>query len=137
MAQYLPPGRAWAASKIVLSDPAALAQDRHIQVKSATLKPGANMTPKILPSLLMAAGSLILAWRVKSLLDVLILAQLGTEANFRSINEYLADRQADLPMLVGFDQHVSRSRQVGASCYRLSFDWSVRTSERFILWSGF
>ena len=65
------------------------------------------MTPRMLPSLLMAVGSLILAWRVKSLLDVLILAQLGTEANFRSINEYLADRQADLPMLVGFDQHVS------------------------------
>ena len=64
------------------------------------------MTPKMLPSLLMAAGSLMLAWRVKSLLDVLILAQLGTEANL-SINEYLADRQADLPMLVGFDQHVS------------------------------
>ena len=64
------------------------------------------MTPRMLPSLLMAVGSLILAWRVKSLLDVLILAQLGTEANL-SINEYLADRQADLPMLVGFDQHVS------------------------------
>ena len=50
------------------------------------------MTPKILPSLLMAAGSLILAWRVKSLLDVLILAQLGTEANLSITNTWQTDR---------------------------------------------
>jgi hypothetical protein len=77
------------------------------------------MTPKMLPSLLMAVGSLMLAWRVKSLLDVLILAQLGTEANFKSINEYLSDRQTDLPTLVGFDHHVSRSRRL-ASGFLLS-----------------
>ena len=37
------------------------------------------MTPKILPSLLMAAGSLMLAWRMKYLLDALMRAQLGAE----------------------------------------------------------
>jgi len=81
-----------ASAKIVLSDSAALAQAGHIQVKSATLKPGANMTPRMLPSLLMAVGSLILAWRVKSLLDVLILAQLGTEANLSITNTWQTDR---------------------------------------------
>jgi hypothetical protein len=62
------------------------------------------MTPKMLPSLLMSAGSLMLAWRVKSLLDALMRAQRGAENHFRSISEFLAGRQTELPMPIGFDQ---------------------------------
>jgi len=97
------------------------------------------MTPRMLPSLLMAVGSLMLAWRVKSLLDVLILAQLGTEANFKSINEYLSDRQTDLPTLVGFDHHVSRSRRLGVWLLVIGFLLIGASGllNVFMLWSGF
>ena len=69
------------------------------------------MTPKILPSLLMAAGSLMLAWRVKYLLDALMRAQLGAETHFRSITEFLASRQTEVPTPVGFNQHVARTKK--------------------------
>jgi len=55
----------------------------------------------MLPSLLMAAGSIILAWRVKSLIDVLMMAQRGAETNFKSLTEFLAGRQDELPTLIG------------------------------------
>src|SRR5690349_19911383 len=42
-----------------------------------------KMTLRMLPSLLMAAGSLMLAWRIKSLTDLLLIAQRGTETNFK------------------------------------------------------
>ena len=79
------------------------------------------MTPKILPSLLMAAGSLILAWRVKSLIDALMKAQRGAETNFRSLSEFLAGRQAEVPMLTGFDHHMARSEQLGVWLLVLGF----------------
>ena len=98
------------------------------------------MTPKMLPSLLMAAGSLMLAWRVKSLLDVLILAQLGSETNFRSITEFLTGRQSELPVLVGFDQHVFRSsRQLGIWLLVIGFLLIGASGllSALLLWSGF
>jgi len=96
------------------------------------------MTPKMLPSLLMAAGSLMLAWRVKSLLDVLILAQLGSETNFRSITEFLTGRQSELPALVGFDQHVSRRRQLGVWLLVIGFLLIGASGllNVYLLWSG-
>src|SRR5260221_13557071 len=63
----------------------------------------AKMTAKLLPSLLMAAGSLLLAWRVKTLIDALMMAQRGAETNFRNITEFLAGQQTELPMN-GFQQ---------------------------------
>jgi len=71
------------------------------------------MTWKVLPPLLTALGSLILAFRVKSILDVLILAQLGAEANFRGITEYLSKRQTDLGIVVGLNEHVARQQRRG------------------------
>ena len=79
------------------------------------------MTPKMLPSLLMSAGSLMLAWRVKSLLDALMRAQRGAENHFRSITEFLAGRQTELPMPIGFDQHLSRTQQLGVWLLVLGF----------------
>jgi hypothetical protein len=69
------------------------------------------MTPKMLPSLLMAAGSLMLAWRVKFLIDALIMAQRRAEADFRNITEFLAGRQTELPTPTGFDQHPAGSQK--------------------------
>jgi hypothetical protein len=78
------------------------------------------MTPKLLPSLLMAAGSLMLAWRVKTLIDALMMAQRGAETNFRSITEFLAGQQTELPM-IGFQQHVERSQKLGVWLMVLGF----------------
>ena len=97
------------------------------------------MTPKILPSLLMAAGSLILAWRVKSLIDALMMAQRGAETNFRNLTEFLAGRQAELPMLTGFDQRVARSEQIGVWLLVLGFLMIGASGllNAFLLWGGF
>ena len=97
------------------------------------------MTPKILPSLLMAAGSLILAWRVKSLVDALMMAQRGAETNFRSLSEFLAGRQAEVPMLTGFDHHMARSEQLGVWLLVLGFLMIGASGllNAFLLWGGF
>ena len=97
------------------------------------------MKPKILPSLLMAAGSLILAWRVKSLIDALMMAQRGAETNFRSLSEFLAGRQAEVPMLTGFDHHMARSEQLGVWLLVLGFLMIGASGllNAFLLWGGF
>jgi hypothetical protein len=97
------------------------------------------MTPKILPSVLMAAGSLMLAWRVRSLIDALMMAQRGAETNFRSITEFLAGRQTDLPMLIGLDQHVARSQQLGVCLLVLGFVMIGASGllNAYLLWGGF
>ena len=97
------------------------------------------MTPKMLPSLLMAAGSLILAWRVKSLIDVLMMAQRGAETNFKSLTEFLAGRQDELPTLIGFDQHVDRSKKLGVWLLVLGFLMIGASGllNAFLLWRGF
>ena len=76
---------------------------------------------KFLPPLMTAAGSLILAIRVKTIIDQLAFAQRGADTNFRSLTEFLAGRSADLPMLVGFDQRVQRSVRLGAWLLVLGF----------------
>jgi len=96
------------------------------------------MTPKILPSLLMAAGSLMLAWRMKYLLDVLMRAQLGAETHFRSITEFLAGRQTELPTLVGFNQHVARTQKIGVWLSVLGFVMIGVSGllNAYLLWAG-
>jgi hypothetical protein len=37
-------------------------------------------------------------------------AQRGAENHFRSISEFLAGRQTELPMPIGFDQNLSRTQ---------------------------
>ena len=97
------------------------------------------MTPKILPSLLMAAGSLMLAWRVKYLLDALMRAQLGAETHFRSIAEFLAGRQTELPPPVGFNQHVARTQKIAVWPCVLGFVMIGASGllSAYLLWAGF
>jgi hypothetical protein len=66
------------------------------------------LTPKVFGPLLTALGSLLLAWRVKSILDEIFLAVRGVDTNFHAVGEYLGNRTPDLPILVGFDQRVER-----------------------------
>jgi hypothetical protein len=96
------------------------------------------MTPKLLPSLLMAAGSLMLAWRIKTLIDALMMAQRGAETNFRRITEFLAGQQTELPM-IGFQQHVERSQKKrGVWLMVLGFVMvgSSGLMNAYLLWAG-
>jgi hypothetical protein len=95
------------------------------------------MIPKLVPSLLMAAGSLMLAWRVKTLLDTLMMAQRGADTNFRSITEFLTGQQAELPV-IGFQQHVERSQKLGVWLLVLGFVMvgSSGLLNAYLLWAG-
>ena len=95
------------------------------------------MTPKLLPSLLMAAGSLMLAWRVKTRIDALVMAQCGAETNFKSITEFLAGQQTELPM-IGLQQHVERSQKLGVWLMVLGFVMvgSSELMNAYLLWAG-
>jgi hypothetical protein len=56
-------------------------------------------------------------------------AQLGAETHFRSITEFLAGRQTELPTPVGFNQHVARTQKIGVWLSVLDFrhEWTIRT----------
>jgi hypothetical protein len=95
------------------------------------------MTPKLLPSLHMAAGSLMLAWRVKTLIDALMMAQRGAETNIRSITEFLACQQTELPM-IGFERHVERGQKLGVWLMVLGFVMvgSSGLLNAYLSWAG-
>jgi hypothetical protein len=95
------------------------------------------MTPKLLPSLLMATGSLVLAWRIKTLIDALMMAQRGAETNFRSITEFLAGQQTEL-RTIGFQQHLEGSQKLGVWLMVLGFVMvgSSRLLNAYLLWAG-
>jgi hypothetical protein len=87
----------------------------------------------------MATGSLMLAWRVKFLLDALMRAQLSAETHFRSIAEFLAGRQTELPTPVGFNQHVARTQKIGVwpSVLGLVMIGASGLLNACLLWAGF
>lgn len=68
---------------------------------------------KIAGPVLTACGSLLLAWRVKSIIDSLILAQQAAEVNFHSIAAFLGNQIQDLKIVGGLDEHVQRSQRFG------------------------
>lgn len=68
---------------------------------------------KLLGPLLTAAGSILLAWRVKKILDALILAQAAAETNFRSLAAFLGHEIRDLKIVGGLDEHVEKSQRLG------------------------
>lgn len=71
------------------------------------------VTLKILGPLLTVIGSLILAWRVKKILDALVLAQLAAEINFKSLAAFLGNQTQDLKIVGGLDSHVETSQRLG------------------------
>lgn len=71
------------------------------------------LTLKLLGPLLSGAGSLLLAWRVKKILDALVLAQLAAETNFQSLAAFLDNQTKDLKIVGGLDSHVERSQRHG------------------------
>jgi hypothetical protein len=78
-------------------------------------------TLKILGPLLTGAGSLLLAWRIKKILDSLVLAQLAAETNFQSLAAFLSNQTVDLRIVGGLNTHVERSQRLGISLLVLGF----------------
>lgn len=71
------------------------------------------LTLKVLGPLLTGAGSLLLAWRVKKILDALVIAQLSAETNFQSLAAYLENQTRDLKIVSGLDIHADRRHRLG------------------------
>lgn len=76
---------------------------------------------KVLAPLLTAAGSLMLAWRGKKLIDSLLLAQTAADVNILSISGFLANKLQHLPIVTGTDEHIRRSQNLGAWLLALGF----------------
>jgi len=55
----------------------------------------------------------MLAWRVKGVLDALVLAQRANDGNFRLLIQILNGEQQQLPLAVGMDDHVVRKQKFG------------------------
>lgn len=68
---------------------------------------------QLLGPLLAGIGSILLAWRVKKILDALILAQAAAETNFRSLAAFLDHQIHDLKIVSGLDEQVEKSHRFG------------------------
>lgn len=95
-------------------------------------------TLKVLGPLLTGAGSLLLAWRVKKILDALVLAQHAAEKNFQSLAAYLANQTQDLKIEGGLDTHAVRSHRLGI--FLLVFGFLLIAAGGFVsayaIWAG-
>jgi hypothetical protein len=71
------------------------------------------LTLKVLGPLLTGAGSLLLAWRVKKILDGLVIAQVAAQENFQSLAAFLGNQTQDLKLIGGLDTNAERSHRFG------------------------
>jgi hypothetical protein len=71
------------------------------------------MPLRILGTALNTLGAVILAWRVKGILDALVAAQHANDSNFRLLIEVLNGQQQSFPLLVGMSQQVERRQRRG------------------------
>lgn len=60
-----------------------------------------------------AIGALILAWRVKSILDTLVFAQHANDINFRLIIDILNNEKQNEPIIVGMNEQVENQQKRG------------------------
>lgn len=60
-----------------------------------------------------ALGAIILAIRVKGILDALVYAQKINDINFRVLIKILNGEEQLKPMIVGMDNQVARSQKIG------------------------
>ena len=58
-------------------------------------------------------GALVLAWRVKGILDTLVMAQHANDINFRLIIDLLNGVQQQLPLTVGMNEQVEKKQKQG------------------------
>lgn len=69
---------------------------------------------KIIGTLLSALGALVLAWRVKTILDMLVLAQHANDINFRNLSDAI-NRVGNAPqgVIVGMNEQVEMQQKRG------------------------
>ncbi len=60
-----------------------------------------------------AAGAFLLAWRVKSILEMLVTAQHANDVNFRLLISLLNGQQQHSPLVVGMNEQVERAQKRG------------------------
>ena len=60
-----------------------------------------------------ALGAFVLAWRLKGILDALVLAQQANDGNFRLLIRILNREPQELPLVVGMDEQVVRKQKRG------------------------
>jgi hypothetical protein len=58
-------------------------------------------------------GAIILAVRVKGILDALVLAQEANDINFRLLIDIINGGKQTVPLVVGMNEQVSRQQKVG------------------------
>jgi hypothetical protein len=60
-----------------------------------------------------AIGAIILAWRVKGILDMMVAAHQATDVNIRLLMDILAGQRQTVPLVVGMDEQVARKQKAG------------------------
>jgi len=68
-----------------------------------------------------ALGALILAWRVKGILDTLVAAQHVNDANFQLLMDIINGRAHKRPLVLGMDRQVERRQRWGIYLLVLGF----------------
>lgn len=68
-----------------------------------------------------AFGALVLAWRVKSILDTVVMAQHSNDINFRLIIDILNGQKQQLPLTVGMNDQVEKQQKRGIWLLVLGF----------------
>lgn len=72
-----------------------------------------SVSLRILGVALNALGALILAWRVKGILDALVAAQHANDTNFRLLIDVLNGERQAVPLVVGMNDQVERKQRRG------------------------
>ena len=60
-----------------------------------------------------ALGALVLAWRVKGILDTLVLAQHANDINFRLLIGILNNEEQEIPLTIGMNEQVEKQQKRG------------------------
>lgn len=60
-----------------------------------------------------AIGAIILAWRVKGILDMMVAAHQATNVNIRLLMDILAGQRQKVSLIVGMDEQVARKQKAG------------------------
>ena len=60
-----------------------------------------------------ALGAIILAVRVKGIMDTLVMAQEANDINFRLLIGILNNEKQTSPLVVGMNEHVTRKQKAG------------------------
>jgi len=68
-----------------------------------------------------AIGALILAWRVKGIIEAIITAQHANDHNFREMIKVMSGKEQDHPFAVGFNSHVEKKQEMGVKLLVVGF----------------